>query len=108
MDVDEVYLIDFLQWRNSTMGLGFEEEINYNIPGMENTSFTWNQTCLSSHIDVNPEEWAQPFDEHTDWETYDSVRIGIEKDKQEEVNERDQNDQKSRKRLDTLNKRKGH
>ncbi|CAG8637333.1 13666_t:CDS:2, partial [Gigaspora rosea] len=81
MDIDKVYLIDLPQWEDSTTGLRFEEEITYNTPGMEDTSFTWNQTwwdssidnSLSSHIDIDPEEWTQPFDEHTDWETYDNL-----------------------------------
>ncbi|CAG8499373.1 20591_t:CDS:2 [Gigaspora rosea] len=81
MDMDEVYFIDLPQWGDSTMRPGFEEEINYTTSRVEDPSFTWNQTwwnssindSMSSYMDIDPEEWVQPFDEHTDWETYDIV-----------------------------------
>ncbi|CAG8782780.1 4607_t:CDS:2 [Gigaspora rosea] len=49
-----------------TIGLEFKEGINYTTPGVENPSFTWNQTWwdssinngLSFHMDINSEEWA--------------------------------------------------
>ncbi|CAG8821892.1 18017_t:CDS:2, partial [Gigaspora rosea] len=48
------------------------EEISWARQG-DSSSFTWNQTwwnsvinSICSHMDIDPAEWVQPFDEHTD------------------------------------------
>src|SRR5260363_3384 len=81
MDIDEVYLIDLPQWGDSITGLEFEEEIDHEAAPWENSSFTWNQADwnystsadLCPDMSIDPDEWAQPFDEYTDWETYNSM-----------------------------------
>ncbi|CAG8525251.1 2860_t:CDS:2 [Gigaspora rosea] len=52
------------------------EEEDWNVKHIYSSDLdanSWSTTGISSHMDVNPDEWAQSFDDFIDWEAYDSV-----------------------------------
>ncbi|RIB10422.1 hypothetical protein C2G38_2206151 [Gigaspora rosea] len=79
MDIDKVYLIDIPQWGEPVNGMEFNnEEEDWNVKHIYSSDLdanSWSTTGISSHMDVNPDEWAQSFDDFIDWEAYDSVNI---------------------------------